>query len=345
MAPKKVETITTADIPDQPPTIDSDGFMDDVLAKARAGNAVAVEHQIALALSMEPHRCDLRRGVIVDFHVEFVLFASTQGYGPKKTLHVLHFLNSVRKSIEDNHGDDTEARQMLKQFAVSNAERHARDALPPAEPDAHAAEAAAAAATAASAAAAVKKDPKANAKGKPEEPAVLSARLISQENTNISSTELAPLITFVVRGMFQHAKLYAFVARQERPQGQHSPTTFTFSVETPMRAPPLSKAQTSAEVEAQLKSLEAKAAEELQRLQSEEAAALEAQRVAEENRKAQEKLAAEEERANMLYFSKVGSAQAVEKVQAEVESQLSQRQREILARVARLENEVAQMGK
>lgn len=347
MPPKaKVEVAAVVDIPDQPPALDSDGFLDDLLSKARCDNLAAVEAGVVHTLGLPNYRCNLRQGILVDFHVECIAFLANHGCGPKKALSVLSWLNAMRKSIEEHRGDDTAAREMFKQFLVSNTERYLRESAPQDNEASQAAEAQAAAAAAALAVAGKKdakpaKGPAPPATKQDESPGASAAR--GSENPYVSSSEAAALATFVSRGLLQHARLFAYVAAQDRPVVCEAPKTFTFAVETPIRVPALAKAMTSADVEASHKALEAKAQEELQRLQAEEAAVLEAQRRAEELRREEERKRDEEERANRLYFSKAGTGPAIEMVQQDVEHQLSQRQRDILARISKLEADVSQL--
>lgn len=348
MPPKKgPEVAVTTDIPDQPPSLESDGVMDDLLAKARSSNLDAVQRGVVTSLGLHDSNCNLRNSVTVDFYVELIHFASSNGYGPKKTLNVLAWLNSMRRSIERNRGNDEEARELFKEFLVKNAEKYLRECAPPQDNEQTAA-AEAAAAAAAAAASTTKKDAKAS-KAAPAQAAVaakddLSAKSPS-ENPYISVAEAAPLAQFALRGLLQHAQLYAFVATQPRPpQRPRDRCSFTLAPEVPLRLPPLSRALTSTDVEAIHKLEEQRAQEELLRLQAEEAAALEAERQAELARQAEIRRIAEEEQANQLYFSKAGTGPAVELVQKELEYDLSQRQRDILARLAKLEQDVTHLG-
>lgn len=350
MPPKKgPEAAVTTEIPDQPPSLESDGVMDDLLAKARSSNLDAVQRGVVNSLGLHDSNCNLRHSVTVDFYVETIYFASTNGYGPKKTLNVLAWLNSMRRSIERNHGSDEEARQLFKEFLVRNAEKYLRECAPPQDNEQNAAaEAAAAAAAATAAASTAKKDPKAG-KTAPALAAVAAkddpSTKSPSENPYISVAEAAPLAQFALRGLLQHAQLFAFVATLPRPaQRPRDRCSFTLAPEVPLRLPPLSRALTSTDVEAIHKLEEQRALEELQRLQAEEAAALEAERQAELARQAEIRRIAEEEQANQLYFSKAGAGPAVELVQKELEFDLSQRQRDILARLAKLEHDVTHLG-
>lgn len=345
MAPKKVEAAgVTLDIPDQPPSLESDGMIEDALSKAKGGNIVGLEALVVQCLRLPNFRCDLRESIIVDYHVELIIFASENGYGPKKTLHVLNWATEVRRALESNPNDgDRAATALVRDFFVSNVEKNLREATPIKQDDALAeAQAAAAAAAAAAppakgAAAAPKPPPKGSAAPvAKEDPSAAAGK--PSENPFLSIGEIAPLAQFISVGVLQHAQLYSFAASNDRPivVGER-PRTFTFAVEHPMRPLPLSRALTAVEVEALQRDQDAKAQEELERLQAEEAAALEAARLEEEARQEQERLRAVEEKANQLYFSKAGSAPAVEMVQNEVISALSQRQLDLLARVAKLE--------
>lgn len=355
MPPKKPAEVSIVDIPDQPPTLETDGYMDDLLSKARCDNILAVEAGVVTAIGLQNYRRELRQGIQVDFIVEAIVFAATHGYGPKKTLSLLNWLQGMKKSIEVHHGDDTEARELLKSFLVSNTEKYIRETNPVVDEGSGAADGATGApspAAPAPAAPGKKVDPKPSAKGAPppapakEDPA-LSARNAHSEIPYISTTEVAPLAAFVARSLLQHARLFAYVANHSSPVAEsEQPRSFTFAVETPMRPLPLSRALTSTDVDAIHKVQEQKAIEELQRLQAEEAASLEAARVAEEQRQAEIRRLEEEERANQLYFSKTGTGPAIDMVQQELEHQLSQRQRDILVRIAKLEMDMnAVLGK
>jgi cell division protein FtsL len=340
MAPKKVETAgVTLDIPDQPPSLETEGIMDDLLQKAKSNNIGGVEASIVQCLRMPNYRYDLRESIIVDFHVELLIFASENGYGPKKTLHVMHWANDVRRAIETNPNDESHARRLVKEFFAANVEGFLREAIPNKLDEAP--EGAAVPAVSAPAAAkgkeAAKPPPKGSAPANKDDNAT-GNRHAPLENPFLSVVEVAPLMHFVSRGLLQHAHLYANSAKNERPTiAGERPRTFTFSVETPMRSLPLSRALTAAEVEAIQRDQDAKAQEELERLQAEEAAQLEAARLEEEARLEQQRQMEEEERANQLYFSKAGTAPAVDNVQQQVVAALSQRQMDILMRVAKLE--------
>lgn len=353
MAPKKVEAAgVTLDIPDQPPSLDNDGIIDDVLLKAKQGNIAGVESIVVLCLRLPNYRFDLRESIVVDFHVELILFAAENGYGPRKTLSVIAWANDVRRAVEANPSDDRVARTLVKDFFVLNVERSIREASP-IKPDDTAADVAAAAAAAAAppvkgAPAPAKPPPKSSAASPAhkEDPAA-TQKAIAAEIPFLTMGEIAPLAQFMAGGILQHAQLYANAAANERPtiHGER-PRTFTFAVEHPMRPLPLSRALTAVEVEAMQRDQDAKAQEELERLQAEEAAALEAARLEEEARVELERQRAEEEKANQLYFTKAGSAPAVDLVQQEVVSALSQRQLDLLARVAKLEADLgAVLGK
>jgi hypothetical protein len=342
MAPKKVEAAgVTLDIPDQPPTLETDGIIEDVLAKAKNGNISGLEAVVVQCLRMPNYRCDLRESIVVDFHVELIIFASENCYGPKKTLNVLNWANDVRRALELSPNDDRAARILVRDFFVSNVEKNIRETTPVKQDDvsaeAQAAAAAAAAAPAAKGAAPPKLPPKGAAPVTKEDHGA-AATVKPAENAHLSIGEIAPLAQFIARGVLQHAQLYSNAARNDRPLvAGERPRTFTFAVEHPMRPLPLSRALTAVEVEALQRDQDARAQEELERLQAEEAASLEAARLEEVARQEQEHQRQEEEKANQLYFSKAGSAPAVELVQHEVISALSQRQLDLLARVSKLE--------
>lgn len=363
MAPKKVETVAVqSEAPEQPPSLDSDGYMDDLLRKVKSSNVVAVEQAVAHALGLEQRRINLADGITVDYHVELICFAAEHGYNAKKTLAVIALANQLRSSIESHRGETAAARELLKQFMMSQAEKSLRELLPVVESSAadgagaagDAAGSPASSPAPAAAAAAKAPPPKPAAKGAkggappppPVEtaPAVLSPRAGLLDSPILRPPEIGPLTMFFLRGLFQHAHLYCMVHHCARPTAPQS-VSFTVGVETINKAPPLQKAMTSAEVDQLHKSQEAKAEAELAAMQAAELQSLEEQRLAaEEAQRRREELAAEE-KANQLYFKKMGTTEAVDKVQQEVEDAVAQRQKDILLRIAKLEQNLAAMYK
>lgn len=346
MPPKKVEAAgVSLDIPDQPPSLEADGIVDELLQRAKQQNISGLESLAVQCLRLPNYRYDLRDSIVVDFHVELLLFASEQGYGPKKTLSVLTWANAVRRLLEADPNDDSSARALIKEFLVANVEHSLREVSPSKPEDGQpdgvtGGSSSQAAPAAAGGAKGGKEGAKPPAKGSApakEDAAAAAGRSAPVENPHLSIGEIAPLAQFITRGLLQHAQLYANAAANERPLALGCPRTFTFAVEQPMRPLPLSRALTAPEVEAMQRDLDAKAQEELERLQAEEAATLEAARLEEEARLEQQRQIEEEERANQLYFTKAGSAPAVEMVQQEVVTALSQRQLDLLTRVAKLE--------
>jgi hypothetical protein len=343
MPPKpKVEAVVSVDVPDQPPSLESDVFADELLQKARTGNALGVEKGVALAMGLDDYKFNLRSGVAVDFAVEIFMFAAEHGYGPRKTLSVLHWLTSLRNSVVGNRGDTAAARELFKQFLVSQVERHHNEALQPQEQhDALLAQQEAEKAQQAAATAGKKPDAKKAAKAVVEEAQAATPRQnqLPYENPFIGINDVAPLARFAVQGVLQHSSLYCYVFTAERPR-EEKPIVFSFSLELPSRPLPLVRAIKQADFDAAQRAAEAKVAEELAQMRREEEERLEAARKQEEARLQAQRDFEEEQRNNMLYFAKAGSEPAVAKVQQDVESALSQRQRDVLARLARLEAEL-----
>ena len=343
MPPKaKVEAVVSVDIPDQPPSLDSDVFVDELLQKARAGNAVAVEQGVSHALSLDDFKFNLRSGIAVDFVVEVVLFAAEHGYGPRKTLSVLQWLTSLRNIIVAQNGETAEARQHFKQFLVSQVERHHIEQLQPSDQhDAVQAQQEAEKAQQAAAPGGKKPDAKKAAAKVVEDAPQVSPRQnqLPYENPFISANDVAPLARFAVQGVLQHSSLYHHVFTADRLR-EEAPIMFSFSLELPSRPPPLARAMKQADYDAGQRAAEAKVSEELSKLRQEEQDRLEAARKQEEQRLQAQREFEEEQKNNMLYFSKAGTEPAVTKVQQDVESTLSQRQRDVLARLARLEAEL-----
>ena len=80
-------------------------------------------------------------------------------------------------------------------------------------------------------------------------------------------------------------------------------------------------------------------------MQAAELQSLEEQRLAAEEEQRRKDEAAAEEKANQLYFKKMGTTEAVDKVQQEVEDAVALRQKEIMLRIAKLEQNLAAMYK
>lgn len=346
MPPKaKIEAVVSQDIPDQPPSLDSDIFADELLQKARTGNAEAVEKGVALAMGLDDFKCNLRSGVTVDFAVETFMFAASHGYGPKKTLNVLHWLTALRTSVVSHGGDTAHARDLFKAFLVSQVERCHFEATQP--QDHHDAEKLvkdeAEKAAAAAGPVGKKPDPKKAAAQKvaaADDPLVSPRHnQLAYENPYIGVNDVAPLARFAVRGVLQHSELYHSVFTAERPQ-EEKPLIFSFTLELPSRPLPLVRAMKQAEFDATQRAAEAKVAEELAHMRQEEEERLDAARRQEEAKAQAQQAYEDEQRHKMLYFSKMGSEPAVAKVQQDVESVLTQRQRDVLARLARLEAEL-----
>ena len=329
MPPKKSEAVSSIDIPDQPPTLESVEYVDALLTKAKASNVAALEAGVALALGAADHKSNLRAGIAVDSVVEILLFCASEGFSALKAQKVISWTDSLREAIVDAKGEAEGAFRLFKEFLVTNAEGTLRETFAPPEPEAPAEPIEGKS---------KKPDPKKSGKAQGDDGQQVKPP-VPAEVVFLTTAELAPLAQFVTRGMLQHASLYYYVATFDRAVSS-TPVTFTVSVQTPIRAPPLSAGLPLAEYEQNLQSAELKTAQELRRLQQEEEAMLEAQRVEAEQLRRKQLEMEEEERANALYFTQAGTAEAVHRVQAELETNLTERQKEIVARIAKLEGEL-----
>lgn len=354
MPPKKVETPTVVELPDQPPTFESDQFMDDLLQRAKARNVEALEAGVAAALNTEDFRTNLRKGILVDFAVEAILFASQQNFAARKTAAFLRWMNEMRVSIETT-GSVEGAKTIFKNHLVSHAERSNRDAgtdaaaaLPSLTDDSAAEKALAATASSAAqpAAASSAKPPpsKKDAGKKPSGPKSggadeAAAKPPVDTNVFLSVADMGQVAEFIVTGLLQHWQLYHFAATAPEPEAES--TTFTLTVQTAIRPPPLARALTQEQHDQQCEDERARAEAELVRLRDEERAAMEEQRRRAEAAEAERRRAEEEEAASRLYFAKVGTEKAVERVQAEVEAAQRDRQQQLLERILALEKLVA----
>ena len=280
MPPKKAETPIVQEIPDQPPTFDNDAFMEDMLNKARTREVDAVEEGVALALRTEDYKINLRNGVLVDFHVEIVLFCSQQGFPPRKTAAFIKWMDELRRSVVST-GSDTDARRLFKEHLVSHAERSTKDASGVADPSSPAGDDGSPSPPQISA---PKLPPTAPKKGEAKKAGKgqaadvdAASRPTVDSNVYLAVADMGAVADFVVAGLLQHWRLYHYVATEGDAGDDRQ--SIHLSIQVPMKAPPLHRFMTQEQYETQCEDARQKAEAELERRQKEEVAALEAERL------------------------------------------------------------------
>lgn len=330
MPPKKAaEAPPPPEAPDQAPTFDSDTFVDEMLLKAKRRELEALENGVAAAVGMlDDYKINLRRGIVVDFVVECVLFASQHNFNARKTAAFVAWMSEMRQSIETT-GDVEQAKTMFKTHAVAQAERASLASSAAADnADGDAASAPAAAAKPApkgGKAAAGKAAARPEAEEKPR----------TDASVLLTVADMGHVADFVVCGILQHWRLYHHAATFDIAGANTS--ALNVSVQTPMRPPALIRALPQDQYQAQQESLRKKAEEELAALQAKEEAEREEERERLEREAEEARLAAEEAEANTLYFEKHGTDKIVANVHDEVQSELAQKQASVAARLARIE--------
>jgi hypothetical protein len=333
MAPKKEkgDAAPVAEIAAPLPSLDSDLYVDELLAKAKKRDVAALEAAVAAAVgTTDDFKLNLRNGVVVDYVVEAVLFAASLGFTARKTVVFVKWLNQMRESIEATGGVE-DAKEKFKAHMVQHAERGSTGPAGGRESVVEDAEAAAASAAAAVKAPAGKKG--ADAKGKAAVAEVAAPR--PDVNIFMSLADMGHVADFVVKGVLQHWQLYHHAAAA--PPMPVDTTRMTAMVQVPMRAPPLGRALTADQHEEQLASRRQQAEAELERLQADEdeRVAAEAAEAAEQAEAA--RLLREEHEANTLYFAKHGTEPVVAGVSDEVKEQGLARQQALVARLGKLE--------
>ena len=138
MPPKKAaEAPPPPEAPEQPPTFDSEPFVDALLLKAKRQELAEVEECVAAAVGMaDDFRVNLRNGIVVDFTVECVLFASQHGFSARKTAAFVKWMSELRVCIETT-GDVDRAKELFRSHVIASAEKTAlasTAAPPPEEP-------------------------------------------------------------------------------------------------------------------------------------------------------------------------------------------------------------------
>eukprot|EP00672_Neobodo_designis_P018274 CAMPEP_0174830678 /NCGR_PEP_ID=MMETSP1114-20130205/2657_1 /TAXON_ID=312471 /ORGANISM="Neobodo designis, Strain CCAP 1951/1" /LENGTH=313 /DNA_ID=CAMNT_0016064481 /DNA_START=32 /DNA_END=970 /DNA_ORIENTATION=+ len=310
MPPKKaVETVVVPETPDQPPTFEHEPFMESLLMMARRQELAKLEEGVAAAVGMaDDFRINLQSGVVVDFTVECVLFASQHGFNARKAAAFIQWMSEIRTCVETT-GDIDRAKQLFRSHVISHAERAAlaSTAAPVAAPE----EAADAAGAKGSKPAAPAKGGAKGAKGSaPAEAAPEPVRdLRNDPAVVLTLADMGPVADFVVTGVLQHWRLYHYVANEGIASSMAA--EYSLSVQTPMAAPALSRALPAEQYEAQQAQLRLQADEELAALQREERERQEAEERERARLEEEARLAAEEAKANALYFEKQGTDKAV----------------------------------
>jgi hypothetical protein len=126
MPPKKaIEAPPAAEAPDQPPSFDTDSFVDSLLMMAKKRELALLEEGVAAAVGMaDDFRVNLRNGVVVDFTVECVLFASQHGFNARKTAGFIKWMTELRTCVETT-GDIDKAKTLFRTHVIASAERNA----------------------------------------------------------------------------------------------------------------------------------------------------------------------------------------------------------------------------
>jgi uncharacterized membrane protein len=334
MPPKKgVELAPVAEAPDQPPSFAVETFVDGLLMMAKRRELAALEEGVAAACGMaDDFRINLRSGVVVDFTVECVLFASQHGFSARKTSVLVKWMTDLRTCVETT-GDIEKAKSMFRSHMLANAERSALASTVPSMPTDDTDPIAKGAGKPM-----VAKPPAKPSKGGAATEAAAEARPDARNDfasVALTLADMGHVADFVVTGVLQHWRLYHHVANAEIASSQTA--VYRLAVQTPMAAPALSRFLAADAFEAQREAQRVKADEELAGLLREEAERLAAERADRDRRETDARLAEEEARANLLYFEKQGTGKAVALVHDDVQADLNQKQASVMARLARLE--------
>jgi hypothetical protein len=339
MPPKKaIEAPPAAEAPDQPPSFDTDSFVDSLLMMAKKRELALLEDGVAAAVGMaDDFRVNLRNGVVVDFTVECVLFASQHGFNARKTAGFIKWMTELRTCVETT-GDIDKAKTLFRTHVIASAERNAlASSAPPPQP----AEEAdglggkppggkTAATKGAASKAAVKP-----ASSEAADPGASMRNVRSDSAIALTVQDIGHVADFVVAGVLQHWRLYHHVANADIASTMAA--DYRLYVQTPMAAPALTRAMPAEQYEAHQETLRRRADDELAQLQREEADRQLTEKADRERRDVEARLAEEEARANALYFEKQGTDKAVAHVHDEVQAELNTKQSSVMARLARIE--------
>ena len=327
-------------------------YLAGLLSCAKTDRVEELTEKIAVAVWCPAHRTDLQQRALVDMHFDNIMFAARRGWGPRKTAAFLGDATDLHELVVSSD-DVCEAKLLLKKqllthrTAALNIAPHSHDleaspeaSQPPLPPRRASAEAAAAAAAASAA------EPS-DAAGGGEEAAAAAAEKAASSSEVVFFTldDLAAVAEHASTGLLQHHTLLRMVFTSERQPGEALRRSVRFR--TPMQPRRLGDALVPDAYRNMVKEREDALLRDIEEVRAREAAArqAEAERAAAERegaREAEEK--AEEERAARLVLDDADKTAAVEAVRADIVASLKERKEALIARLKKVEEEVAAVG-
>ncbi|KEG09749.1 hypothetical protein DQ04_04711020 [Trypanosoma grayi] len=322
MPPRGRPESLTTNVPGQSPSFQDEKFIEQLLQLVAENDEASLVTLVAMAFGAEGYLADLKQQIAVDSRLDLLRFCARQKYGPCKTVHVIKWIAHFQRLVEGGCSTE-EMRRELSDFVAAEIEEEWKwRQAPPADEGAPESQPPPRSAT--------KKGARVAEKAAAEEAENVAA--LPRENIYLSKEDVGPLCTYLLRGIIQHAALYAHVANH--PQDTTAPKGFEFFIEAPMPAPPLRVAVAVEKtpqdaVPTTLKEVRAQRTEELEAMINEYNEA-----VAKEElwRKTEQT-----EREMQILIENEGAKKAVEDTYGGLEADLAQRQRQILRRIFVLE--------